>query len=89
MVIMFAPLVPLRKPMALVCTMLSVLIMQGIDAITLVAVLGMLFAGISGITNLFLYGKLSKVEQNTNGTATDNNALIRELVDVLKKAPPI
>jgi hypothetical protein len=36
-----------------------------------------------------LYGKIQKVESNTNGAMLGKDALIRELVDALKKSPPI
>jgi len=65
------------------------MVLSGIDPVTLLAILGVLFTGISSLIGVILYGKMMQVEKNTNGTATADKDLIRELVDVLKKSPPV
>ena len=74
---------------ALVCGMLSVMVLAGIDPVTLLAILGVLFTGIGSLVGILLYGKMMQVEKNTNGTATADKELIRDLVEALKQAPAI
>lgn len=73
----------------LICSMLTAMVLKGINAITLVAIMGVLFTGIGSLVGVLLYGKMMQVEKNTNGTVSADKELIKNLVETLKKTPPV
>lgn len=80
---------PMVAVVFLVCSMLTIMVTSGVDPVTLLAIIGVLFTGISSLIGVVLYGKMVSVEKNTNGTATSDKELIRDLVDTLKHSPPV
>lgn len=74
---------------AIVATMITAMALSGMDPVTLLAVLGVLFTGIGSLIGVLLYGKLVQVEKNTNGASSQDKELIRELVETLKRTPPV
>ncbi len=80
---------PMVVVVATICSMLTIMVVRGIEPVALVAVLGVIFAGISSLIGVLLYGKMMQVEKNTNGTASADKELIKSLVETLKQAPAI
>lgn len=80
---------PTVAVVAIVGTMITAMALSGMDPVTLLAVLGLLFTGIGSLIGVLLYGKLVQVEKNTNGASTADKELIRELVETLKRTPPV
>lgn len=47
------------------------------------------FSIAGNVVSLLVYGKVSKVETNTNGTAAKHQALIEDLVNYVKTSVPV
>ncbi len=73
----------------IVCGLITGLVYSNLDAVSIIAVLGIIFSGVGTLVTIVLYGKISKVEQNTNGTATAQQALVTQLVEHLKASVPV
>jgi len=75
---------PMVAVVALVCAMLTAIVLSGVDPVAFLAIIGALFMGIGSLVGIVLYGKVAKVEQSTNGNIAEQNATIRDLIDYLK-----
>lgn len=69
----------------MVCTAICVMMIAGVPVVEIIAA----FSIAGNLIGLMLYGKLQKVESNTNGAMTEQQSLIRELVDTVRKSPPV
>lgn len=69
----------------IVAAVLTVLLLGGIDVVTIIAASSVF----SGLVNLMLFGKMQKVEQQTNGTAAEQLRLIRDLTEHAKHSVPL
>lgn len=66
--------------------MVCVLFVNGIDPLAILAVLSFF---VSNVIALMLYGKIQKIETNTNGSVTEYQDLIRNLVEHTKTTVPL
>jgi hypothetical protein len=65
------------------------MLVAGVEVLSVVMVFSVMGNVASGLISLMLYGKIQKVESNTNGAMLGKDVLIRELVDAIKKSPPL
>jgi hypothetical protein len=63
--------------------LITTLLIVGVDVVSIIAV----FSIAGNVISLMLYGKMQKVETNTNGAMTAQQALITDLVEFVKHAP--
>lgn len=49
-----------------------------LEVVAIVAILGVLFNGVGSLVGIIVYGKVAKVEANTNGSATAQNKVIQD-----------
>jgi len=68
---------------------ITVMLVAGVEVLSVVMVFSVMGNVASGLISLMLYGKIQKVESNTNGAMLGKDVLIRELVDAIKKSPPL
>lgn len=80
---------PMVAVVFIVCAMVTSLAFTVRDVVALIAIVGVLFSGVGSLIGILVWGKVQKVEQNTNGNAAADRALILDLVDALKKSGPI
>lgn len=80
---------PMVAVVLIVCAMLTTMVVSHVDTVSLVAIIGVLFTGISSLIGVVLYGKLTKVESNTNGRASDQQDLVVKLMDALRASVPV
>lgn len=80
---------PMVTVVGIVCALITALVYSGLDSVSVIAVLGIIFSGVGTLVTIVLYGKISKVEQNTNGNLTAQNALVQQLVEHLKSSVPV
>jgi hypothetical protein len=64
----------------------SALFLIGVDPVAILAVLSFV---VTNVITLMLYGKIQKIETNTNGSVTEYQELIRDLVNHAKRTVPI
>lgn len=76
---------PMVAIVGLLLTFTAVLLLAGIDVTVVATVFGLMM----NVMTLVLYRKVTKIEQQTNGAQSEDKAMIRELVEALKKSPPI
>lgn len=62
---------------------------QTLDVVAMLAILGVLFTGVSSLIGILLYGKLIQVEKNTNGLAGEDKKMMQKLFAVVAKAQPV
>lgn len=80
---------PMVAVVGIVCAMLGLMAATGLNVVALIAIVGVLFTGVSSLISIILYGKMVKVEHNTNGNASADRALIVDLINTIKQAPAI
>ena len=68
---------------------ITVMLVSGVEVLSVVTVFSVLGNVAGGLISLMLYGKIQKVESNTNGAMLGKDALIRDLVEAIKKSPPV
>ncbi len=68
---------------------LTVSLVMGVDVVAIVAAFAVVGSLGSAVGSLFVYNKVQKVEQQTNGAREKDHQLIRELVEYAKQAPPV
>lgn len=84
----------------IVCAMLTAMVIAGIEPVTILAIIGVLFTGIGSLVSVLLYGKMVKVEQNTNGNIGTQQEIVKrnqdamqdmlkQLIEYLKVSTPI
>jgi hypothetical protein len=73
--------------------MITVLFMAGVDPIAVLALVSFL---VTNVITLMLYGKLQqvetnvqRVESNTNGMTTAQLEMLKDLLEHVKKSPPV
>jgi len=49
-----------------------------LEVVAIVAILGVLFNGVGSLVGVIVYGKVAKVEANTNGSTTAQNKVIQD-----------
>lgn len=74
---------------ALVCSMLTALVYSGLEVVSIIAIIGIIFSGVSTLIGVVLYGKIAKVETNTNGNLNAQIELVKQLVEHLKSSVPV
>lgn len=80
---------PAVAMVGLICGLVAILAATGMEAVSIVAVMGVIATSIGSLVSVAVYGKLQKVEQNTNGSMSSRDDLVHDLVDHLKKTQPI
>lgn len=72
-----------------VCTVVTILLIRGVDIAALLAAFGLMASIAMNMMSLMLYGKFSKIEQNTNGNMAQQLDMIRDLVAHAKRSVPL
>jgi hypothetical protein len=80
---------PAVAVIAIVCGTVIALLSQGIDVVSVLAVFGLIASVAMSMVSLMLYGKVNKIEQNTNGTAAEQLQIIRSLMEHAKRSFPL
>lgn len=70
---------------SVIAVMITVLLVAGIRATDIIAV----FSIATNIIMAMLYGKVQKIEANTNGSTQQLHDLVKDLVDYTKKSAPV
>ena len=73
----------------LVLAAIVALVLSGIDVVSLLAILGIIFTGTGSLVSVLLYGKVAKIEQNTNGAFTEQMTLFKEMSAQLRSSVPV
>ncbi len=80
---------PAVVTVAIVCATVFGLLALGIDVTSVLAVFGLIASVAMSMVSLMLYGKVNKIEQQTNGTSHDQLAIIRDLMEHAKRSVPL
>jgi high-affinity Fe2+/Pb2+ permease len=80
---------PAVAAVGIVCATVFGLLSTGIDVTSVLAVFGLIASVAMSMVSLMLYGKVQRIEQNTNGTASDQLAIIRDLLQHTKRSVPL
>jgi len=59
----------------------SILLWLGVDATSIISVFSI---AVTGTLSVVLFNKVSRIEQNTNGAATEKDHLVRDFLEYLK-----
>jgi hypothetical protein len=62
---------------------ITVMMMAHVDVMAVALVFSLMGNIAGGLISVMVYGKMQKVESNTNGTMSDQQALVRQLVSHL------
>lgn len=68
-----------------IAAMITVLMLAGIPAVNIIAV----FSIATNLIMVMLYGKVQKIEQNTNGNLAQLHSLVTNLVEYTKNSAPV
>lgn len=68
-----------------IAAMITVLMLGGVEAVNIIAV----FSIATNLIMVMLFGKVQKIEQNTNGNVERLHSLVENLVDYTKKSAPV
>lgn len=63
----------------------TIMLIAGVEVVSIIAA----FSLAGNVISILLYGKVQRVEDNTNGTVTDLRAMVRDLIDHAKKTGPV
>lgn len=80
---------PAVAVVGIVCATVFGLLASGIDVTSVLAVFGLIASVAMSMVSLMLYGKVNKIEQNTNGTVAEQLQLIRSLMEHAKRSVPL
>ena len=69
---------------SVVCAAVTALLVVGVDVVDIIAA----FAIAGNVLQLMLYGKVQKIESNTNGMLTERDRMVRDLVEHTKHTVP-
>lgn len=73
----------------IVCTMVTALLLAGIEVAAVIAVFSIVGNFITLFVAFMLYGKVQKIETQTNGTMTTLQETNKDLIDTIKTLPPV
>jgi hypothetical protein len=86
---------PVAFLIALMMLLVSVLLIAKVDVGSIVAVFALVGSLASGVAGLFAVHKIGKVqadvarvEHNTNGSTSDDKAMLRDLMEYVKHSTP-
>jgi uncharacterized membrane protein len=65
----------------IVCGLIATLLIADIDVVSIIAVFSVLGNVVLTVLSLMLYGKMQKVEQNTNGVLSTQLDMIKDLMN--------
>jgi hypothetical protein len=68
---------------------ITVMLTAGVDVLSVVMVFSIMGNVAGSVISMMLYGKIQKVESNTNGAMASKDALISDLVEAIKASPPV
>lgn len=63
----------------------TVMLLAGVEVVSIVA----LFSLAGNVIGLMLYGKVQKIEDNTNGTVTSLRDMVTDLIEHAKRTGPV